>query len=298
MPFDRIEDLRTFALVVDTGSFSAAARALQLTTNAVSRRIQHLEAQLGVRLLTRTTRRTSPTDEGRRLHARCARILAELDAADAELHPSGDPLQGTVRLALPPAATTRRLLAGLGALSVRHPRLAIQLRVTNQPVDLVATGVDLALHVGPVPASTLVARKLATSSWQLAAAPSYLARHGRPRTPADLAGHQCLRLLADRPQDEWRLLDRRGREVIAPVGGAFECDDSRVLGDAVYAGLGIGIRPDHELERAVADGLLEHVLPGYRFGTLDIHALVARGRLRLPRIAAFVELLRDVVAAA
>lgn len=295
MPFDRLDDLRSFALVVDAGSLSAAARTLQVTTNAVSRRLQRLEAQAGVRLVNRTTRRLSLTDEGRVLYARCARVIAELDAVEQELHPAGDPLQGVVRLALPSGGVTRELLAGIAGVMAAHPQLAVKLRVVTVPVEPIAGGVDVALHVGPVADSSLVARKLATWSWVLVAARSYARRHGLPRRPEDLIDHQCLRLLGDRPQRTWALLDRRGRRVTARVGGAFECDDSRVLGDAIYAGLGIGVRSDAELAAGLAADELVQVLPGYRFGAYDLYALVPPGRARVPRIAAFIALLQETM---
>jgi DNA-binding transcriptional LysR family regulator len=298
MALDRIDDLRTFVLVVDAGSLSKAARMLQLTTNAVSRRLQRLEQQLGVLLLQRTTRRISLTDEGRILYARCGRIIAELDAVEQELHPSGDPLQGRVRLMIPAGAASQPLLDGIATILIRHPQLTVQLRIANSPIDPVAADADIGMHVGPVRDSSLIARKLATRSWVLCASPSYLKRHGVPRSPADLARHQCLRLLADRPQRTWSLVDGRGRKVSARVGGAFECDDSRVLGDAIYAGLGIGVRSDAELSAAVAAGTLQSVLPGYRFGAFDIYALVPPGRIKVPRIAAFVGLLHEVIASA
>jgi len=229
------------------------------------------------------------------LYARCARIVAEIDAVEEELHPSGDPLQGAVRLAVPSGAPVRHLLGSIANVLASHPRLTVQLRISNAPIDPIASSVDIALHVGPVPDSSLIARPLATLSWVLGASPAYVKHHGLPRQPVELANHQCLRLLADRPQRVWHLLDRRGRRVKARVGGAFECDDSRVLGDAIYAGLGIGVRSDAELASGLADGTLVHVLPGYRFGAFEITALVPPGRLKVPRVAAFVALLREVI---
>lgn len=295
MAFDRLEDLRTFALVVDRGSLSAAARTLQLSTNAVSRRVQRLERQAGARLLNRTTRRIHLTDEGRMLYARCARIVAELEAVEEELHPSGATLQGVVRLAVPSGVPMRHLLDSIAKVLASHPRLTLQLRIANAPTDPIASNVDVALHVGPVPDSSLIAQPLATLSWVLAASPAYATRHGLPRTPAELEAHQCLRLLADRPQRTWDLLDRRGRRIKARVGGAFECDDSRALGDAIYAGLGIGVRSEADLARGLADRTLVQVLPGYRFGAFEVTALVPPGRLKVPRVAAFVTLLREVI---
>lgn len=292
MPIERLEDLRTLVAVADGGSLSAAARQLRLSTNAVSRRVMRLERDVGVRLLHRTTRSLVFTDEGRALLSRCRRALDELDAAEQELHPSGDPVQGTVRVVVPPAAISAELLSRLRSLLDDHPGLAVQVQIANVGLDRLASGVDLVLHVGPVPPSTLVARRIATVTWVLAAAPSYLARHGRPRRPSELARHRCLRYLGDRPQTTWRLIDRNGRQVDATVGGTFECDDSRVLADATYAGLGIGVRPAPELAAAEAAGTLERVLPNHVFDRIVLHALLPPGRSRLPRVATVLEAVR------
>ncbi len=295
LALDDLAGLRAFALSVDGGSFTSAARVLGLTTNAVSQRVALLERRLGIRLLQRTTRRMSATDEGRRLYRHVSPILDGLARAEEELRPGADELAGTVRVSMPAPAATPELLAGLGEALERHRGLRIQLLVTHAPADVIASGLDLALHVGPPRDSSLVARKLGDPSWLFAASPTYLDRRGRPRRPRDLESHDCLRFLADRPQTEWRLVDRRGRETAVKVGGSFESDDSRVLGDAAYAGLGIGVRARLELERAVADGRLERVLPAWRFAGAPIFALFPPGRLRLARVAAFFELLRGVV---
>src|SRR5262249_42977271 len=151
-----------------------------------------------------------------------------------------------------------------------------------------------AIVVGEPTQPSVVARRLGTVAWSLAATPEYLARHGYPRRPADLRKHRCLRFLSSRPQRTWRLIDARGRHVEVAVGGTFECDDSRALGDATYAGLGIGVRPEAELSRAVEQRRLAAVLPGYRFGDFPLYAVLPRGRLRVPHIAAVVELLKTM----
>ena len=171
----------------------------------------------------------------------------------------------------------------------------MQLRVSSTPVNIVSEALDVAVVVGLLPDSGFVARALGRVAWCLAAAPSYLAEHGRPRSPADLSKHRCLRLLSTPAQDEWALIDKRGRALTVPVRGGLEADDSRALGDATYAGLGIGVRPAGECARAVNDGRLERVLPGYRFQPLDVFALVPKGRVRVPRVAACLEALRAAV---
>ena len=290
-----LDELRALAAVYETGGFTSAGRRLALTTNAVSLRVQRLEQDLGVRLFTRTTRSVAPTEEGRTFYARVSRVLADLDEAEEELRPTSGGLRGTVRVAIPGALATTPLLARLRSLLDEHPALSIQTRVASGALDLVAAGVDIGVVVGQLPETTFVGRRLGRATWVLAAAPSYLNAHGRPQNPADLAEHRCLRLLASPPQDEWTLVDRRGREVVVGVHGSYEADDSRTLGDATYAGLGVGVRPAGECAKAQRDGRLERVLPGYRFQPLDIYALVPKGRLRVPRVAACLEALRSAV---
>jgi DNA-binding transcriptional LysR family regulator len=290
-----LDELRAFTAVFETGGFTAASKRLILTTNAVSLRVQRLEQELGVRLFTRTTRSVAPTEEGRTFYARVSRVLADLDEAAEELRPTSGGLRGTVRLALPGALASLPLLAQLRELLEEHPLLSIQTRVASGVVDLVAEAVDIGVIVGQLPETTFVGRLLGRATWVLAAAPSYLDAHGRPRTLTELREHRCLRLLSNPPQDEWTLVDRRGREVVVPVRGGYEADDSRALGDATYAGLGIGVRPTGECARAQRERRLERVLPGYRFQPLDVYALVPKGRLRVPRVAACLEALRAAV---
>ncbi len=290
-----LDELRAFTAVYEAGGFTAASKRLSLTTNAISLRVQKLEEGLGVRLFLRTTRSVSPTEEGRSFYGRVVRVLTELEDAESDLRPKSEGLRGVVRLAVPAALATGPLLERLRALLDAHPALVVQTRVSSTPVNIVAEGLDLAVIVGPPPESAFVGRLLGRVTWVLAAATEYLDVRGRPRSPNDLASHRCLRLLSSPPQDEWTLVDRRGKELTVPVVGGFEADDSRALGDATYAGLGIGVRPAGECARAVKEGRLERVLPGYRFQPLDVYALVPKGRVRVPRVAACLDALRAAV---
>lgn len=286
-----LEEIRAFVAVFEAGSFTAASRRLSLTTNAVSLRVQKLETALDVRLFVRTTRRVSPTEEGRTYYGRVSHLLGELEDAEAELRPQSAGLRGVVRIAVP-GALAQPLLERMGSWLDEHPALVVQLRVASAPIDLVADGIDIGVVVGQVPETAFVGRLLARVTWVLAASPAYLAARGRPRTPSELASHRCLRLLSYPSQDEWTLVDRSGREVAVPVRGGLECDDSRALGDATYAGLGIGIRPAGECARATREARLVRVLPAYAFQPLDVYALVPKGRIRVPRVAACLERLR------
>lgn len=295
VPIGSLDELRAFAAVAESRSFTHAARALRVSTNAVSLRVRRLEEALGVRLLVRTTRSVTATDEGTLVHKTVARILDELDALEGELQPSDDALRGTVRIALPGVLASEPFYTRLRRLQDAHPRLAIQTLVSNAPVMPAAEGLDIAIYVGPPPETAFVSRRLGRGSWVLVAAPSYLRTHGRPRRPEDLAKHRCLRFLGTPPQDEWTLVDRRGHEITVAVGRGYEADDSRALGDAAYAGLGVGLRPAGEAALAAKRKRLEVVLPEYRFQPLDIHALLPQGRIRVPRVAACLQALRETI---
>ena len=290
-----LEELHAFTAVYESGSFTAAARRLDLSTNAVSLRVQRLEATLGVRLFTRTTRSVTPTYEGRTYHQRISGLLQQLEHAAEELRPPDGGLHGTVRCAIPAVVASPVYWRRLRALLDAHPHLTVQTRVTHDPVNLAADGLDLALVIGPPPVSTFVGQRLGQVSWVLAATPAYLERHGRPTTPAELAQHRCLRHWSSPPQDSWTLVDRRGLHAAVRIGGGFEADDSRLLGEALYEGLGIGVRPARECAKAERAGTLERVLRGYRFEPLDVFVVVPKGRLRVPRVAACVAVLRAAV---
>jgi DNA-binding transcriptional LysR family regulator len=290
-----LDELRTFTLVAEAGSLSATARTLQLSTNAVSRRIMRLEGKLGVKLLRRSTRAVSLTAEGRGLYGRACRALDELLAAEEEARAGADAFSGPIRLAIPGGACSASVLGGLASLLRAHPRLQLEMRVANAEIDPVGGGFDVVLHVGLPRDSRLVARHLFSAAWQLAAAPTYFENRKRPSTPQDLSGHCCLRLAGPQPQKEWRLVDRAGHVHVAAVGGNFEADDSRVLGDATYAGLGVGVRPAKELAQAVKAGTLVRVLPQYCFAPVDVHALMTKGTARLARVRGFLDIFAKVL---
>jgi DNA-binding transcriptional LysR family regulator len=301
MALDKLEQLRTFISVADTRSFSAAARSLQISTNGVSLRIRQLEEALNVKLFVRTTRSVSLTDEGRLLYARAATLLSDLDELESELDPKNKEPRGTVRVGLPAIIAGTPFLKHLGVLLEKYPHLAVQTRVTNAMVMPASEGLDIVVAAGPPADSSLIAKHIGRASWVLAASPAYARRHGLPKSPEELHRHQCLRLLSNPPQNEWSLVPERakesgskgaGREITVPVSGNYQADDSRVLGDAVYAGLGIGVRSARECAEGVRRKTLVRVLPSYRFKPMDVYALLPQGSSKLPRVAACLDVLQ------
>lgn len=295
MALDDLDELKTFVMVVEMGSLSAAARSMRLTTNAVSRRVIRLEQNLGVKVLRRSTRAVSVTAEGRVLYAHARRALEELEAAEDAINSGLNGLQGSIRVALPGGACSPGILAGIANFLDMNPDLRLEMRVLNSPVDPIGGGFDIVIHVGPPADSRLSARRLHTVSWALAAAPRYFVARRKPKIPSDLSEHVCLRIASNPAQDEWSLIDAKGNVETVQIAGNFEADDSRVLADAMYAGLGIGLRPEKELTAAVAIGTLVRVLPRYRFGSMDVYALMSKGTSRLSRVSTFLNFFGELL---
>ena len=261
----------------------------------VSRRIIRLEQNLGVKVLRRSTRAVSVTAEGRQLYAHTRRALEELKAAGEAISSGLSDLQGSIRVALPGGACSPGILAGIASFLETNRDLRLEIRVLNTPVDPIKRGFDIVIHVGPPTDSRLTARRLHTVSWALAAAPRYFVSRRKPKIPSDLSEHVCLRIASNPAQNEWSLIDAKGNIETVQVSGNFEADDSRVLADAMYAGLGIGLRPEKELAAAVAAGTLVRVLPHHRFGSLDVYALMSKGTSRLARVSAFLKFFSELL---
>jgi DNA-binding transcriptional LysR family regulator len=269
--------------------------ALGSHTNTVSRLVARLEARLKVSLLSRTTRRVAVTEEGRRLYGHAQRLLRAAEEAEHALQPSGELLAGTVRIAVRTTTIQFGLVGDIVHLLSCHPDLRVQLIVSDAEMDLAAEGIDVALRVGDLADSTYRSHPLGSVVFVPAASPRYFADRNRPASPEDLAQHECVRTLLARPQTSWQLVGPHGRTVEAPVGGRFECADVRTQAEAIYSGLGIGLRPAGEVRDAVAAGKLERVLPGWRMPPIGVHALLSPQRARNPRCDAVVALLKEAI---
>ncbi|MBL8915103.1 MAG: LysR family transcriptional regulator [Archangium sp.] len=290
---ENLADVRMFVAIVELGSLVAAARKLGWKANAVSRRLSAMEGRVGQRLIHRTTRRLSVTEEGHRLASRCRRILAELDEAEREL--AGEAVATTLRLIIHPGMVSHRLMAGLGGLLRRSEQLRFRVNVSSDFVDPIADGADVSIHVGRPPSSSLVARSLGKMQWVLAADRAYLEREGRPRNPQQLVEHECLRLLREPPEDHWTLSrGEAGRPTRFPISGRLELSDGDALSHALDAGLGIGIRLAASL---VVGGRIERVLPEWQWAATPIFALMPSGRQKSPHVRHTLDVLADCLAA-
>jgi DNA-binding transcriptional LysR family regulator len=288
---DRITDIALFLRVLDLGSISAAARTLDLSVAVASQRLKRLEHSLGVRLLHRTTRRLHPTPEGLQLASRGRELVEDLEALTDELRRTGSGVAGTLRVTM--SSTFGRLFISplLPEFLALNPGVHVSVHLSDVKVDLVSSGLDMAIRIGTLEDSTLVSRKLAINRRVLCASPDYLRRHGVPRTPADLAIHQCLVLVGHQGRhDTWRLRDG-AKEVAVRVSGPIESNQGELLRDAAVAGLGIALHSSWHVNDDLRTGRLQVVLPDYPPPESGIHAVMPQRRFVPPRVRAFVEFL-------
>jgi len=291
---DRLDDLALFLRVLDLGSISAAARSLDLSVAVASQRLKRLERGLGVRLLQRTTRRLHPTPEGRLLAEQGRVLVEDLDALTTDLRQSADSVSGTLRMTLSAAFGRQYISPLLPEFLARYPKLRLFAHLSDERQDLVGEGYDLAIRIGTLGDSTLVARRLAANRRMLCASPDYLRRHGHPHTPAELAHHECVLLTGrDGRQDTWRLTDRRGREHVVRVQGRFETTLGELVRDAVLAGQGIAMHSHWHIHEELRTGRLEVVLPDYSLPESGIYAVMPQRRLVPPRVRAFIDFLGE-----
>lgn len=287
-----LDDLAAFVQVVESGGFTAAARVLDRSTKQVSRQVRRLEAHVDVRLLNRTTRAVSLTDPGERFYAHALRILDDVRAAQAELRSDDGRLEGRLRVVLPTIVAVAGLSSWLAALRDRHPGLALEVRLADHPIDLVAEGLDLQVTSGVPTQTSVLARRAFTVALPLAAHESYLATHPAPATPEQLANHECLLFVADRPQHTWPLVDAKGTTQTIQVSGSLQSSSSEVLFSALVAGLGIGICGSAWLSSGEHPGLVR-VLPDWTFAPMPLYVVVPPANRRSALVEAFLDVIID-----
>lgn len=277
---DLFAQMRTFGRVVESGSFSAAARQLRMSVAAVSRQVAALEAEVGTTLLLRSTHGLRPTDAGRRYHARCLRILSEVDEARDEVS-EGKGIRGRLVVSAPVTFGLLRVWPVLPALVNEHPALRFDLRLEDHAVDLAAEGVDAALRLGmdPPDSTSVIALRLGTYARWVVASPAYLRRRGVPRSPRDLAEHDgLLHLSARNVPTPWSFGAAEDRIAVEPRS-AFRTNAIVALRDAAVAGLGLALLPEWLVAEEVAGGTLRRVLATATLADGAVH-LVTRGELR------------------
>jgi DNA-binding transcriptional LysR family regulator len=289
---DALQEITIFARVVNTGSLSAAARDLGLSPALVSRRLSGLEARLGVRLINRTTRSLHMTDEGAAYYETCTRVLAEIEEADAAVSAGRADPRGILRVALPASFGNQHVAPLVPRFAARYPDVQIALSLSDRAVNVVEEGFDLAVRIAHLADSSLAARKLAPNRRVVCASPAYLQRYGAPRTPEDLAQHNCL-TTTDFTMS-WDYRDPEGNPGSARVTGRYACDNWEVLRDWALAGLGIALKSTWDVRRHLEDGSLVSLLPGYTFASdVAIWAVYPHRRHLPAKTRAFIEFLAE-----
>ena len=268
---DRLEAMRLFARVADLGSFTAVALQMNVARSVVTRQVAALEGHLGSKLIARSTRRLSLTSEGAGYLEKCREILDLVDAAEAGLNEDRQAPRGPIRLTLPFAFGHRQLMPMLSDFMSAHPDITLELEFSDRHVNLIEGGFDLAIRITDRLNPGDVARKIGTSRGVIAAAPTYLERHGRPTHPDQLIGHECFGYLLS-PRSGWSFVVA-GETRWYPVQGRLQTNSGEAMLEAAIRGLGITRTPTFIAEQAVRHGQLEILLPAYPTLELGIYAV-------------------------
>ncbi|MCX8145948.1 MAG: LysR family transcriptional regulator [Azovibrio sp.] len=289
---DHLKQIEAFVAVATRGSLSAAARAEGVTPAIIGRRLDALEARLGVKLLVRTTRRLSITFEGEAFLEDCQRILTDLANAEASVSAGGVKASGHLKLSAPAGFGRRHVAPLVMRFLEENPEVTAQLNLSDRLVDLLNEGIDCAVRIGEMPDSSLVSVRLGEMRRMVVASPAYLERRGRPETLADLARHNCLSLGQQRG---WVFRDPAdtGKTVVLKVGGSLECNDGAVLHEWALAGQGLSWRSEWEVGEDLRAGRLVSVLDHLAAPPVGIFAVFPERRHLPVRVRLFIDLLKS-----
>lgn len=290
---DRYQAMQTFVRVVETGSFSAAARQLNVGQPAVSKTIAQLESRLQVSLMIRTTHGLTPTEAGQRFYERAKAAIREADEADLAARGAGAGLSGCLRVSAATSFAALHIVPVLPRFLAEHPELEIDLILDDRMIDLVAEGVDISLRMGDLADSSATARKLATSRRFVLATPGYFARAGVPQSPADIAGHEVL--VHSQLSAAWSFR-RDGAEASVTVSGRVRVSAAEGLRTAVLAGLGLTMASEWMFAPELASGAVRAVLTEWALPTLDLWAVFPAGRMASAKARAFAGFVEAVLA--
>lgn len=279
-------DVLGFVRVAETGSFARAAERMGLSKPSLSRRVARLERQLGARLLTRTARGAAPTEIGKAYYALASAVLADLEAARETVAEAVTQVAGPIRLTAPLSFGVAHLAPVLAEFALEHPKVALDVEFEDRTVDLDAGGYDLAVRIGSLADSALIARRIAPVRKVLIASSAYLDAQGRPERPADLAGHAALIY----NQESWRFRVADKWETARPIP-ALRANNGEMLRAAAVAGLGLAILPSFIAAPAIESGAVEVLLHDYPLEEGALHAVMPPGRATTARVRALVDFL-------
>ncbi|NZA26200.1 LysR family transcriptional regulator [Luteimonas sp. SJ-92] len=289
-----LNDTIIFVKVVELGSFISAARALRLPKTTVSRKVQELETRLGAQLLHRTTRKLGLTEAGNIYYEHCQRIARDLDEAESAVTQLQAGPRGWLRLTAPYSLGIERIAPLLGEFHARHPEVRVEMLLSNESLDLIDREIDVALRVGDLPDSNLVARRLSTFRTQVYASPNYIARHGEPLHPDDLQHHRTLGMQKMHRNGHyyWPLNDGQ-RSVEYRIDPVMVANDPAGLRGALLCGEGLMLAGDINVKAYAEQGYVRRVLAGWTGPEFALNAVFPRGQVTSPKVRAFVDFLAE-----
>lgn len=287
---DKFLEMQTFTAVVDAGSFVRAAETLDMSKAAVSRYVAELEARLGVRLLHRTTRKLSLTEEGRAFHARCKALLGELDEAESEITARSAQASGLVKINVPVTFGNLHLAPLWSDFMTQNPRVTLDVTLNDRVVDLVEEGYDMVVRIATLPSSSLISKKLASTRMVLCASPAYLKAHGEPKHPSDLAGHAVLAYSLLATGDQWGFDGPDGRQTVA-VNPVLRTNSGDTCRAAALKHHGIILQPTFMVAEDLRSGALVELMPQYRSSEFGIYAVYPSRRYMSAKVRLLIEFL-------
>jgi DNA-binding transcriptional LysR family regulator len=289
---DRLTSMAVFKRTVEVGSLAGAARHFGISPEMAGNHVRALEAHLGVRLLNRSTRRLHLTEAGGAYYARCSKILADIEDTEAEASAFHDVPRGLLRIAVPVTFGVQRIAPAVSEFMTRYPDVTFDLAASDHFVNLIEEGFDLAIRIGELRDSNLIARRL-TSAWLVASAsPAYLQRAGHPQTPADLSSHACLIYAETLAPDTWQFQGPDGRNETVHVRGPLVATNAAFVREIALAGHGVILAPSFSLEADIAAGRLVPLLPGWRSTReLLVHAIYPHRSFLPAKVRSFVDFL-------
>jgi DNA-binding transcriptional LysR family regulator len=286
-----LEAWAIFAKVAETGSFARAAADLALSQPTVSKAITRLEGRLRTTLFHRTSRKMSLTASGQAALERAARILSEGEALEAEVTEQSKSLRGTIRIAAPMSFGVSHLAPALPQFMAMHPDVTLDLHFSDELIDVVAQGFDVALRISALPDSSLLARRLCTVRILLVGAPSYFARHGHPAHPRELAAHRALRYVHARSGEAWRFRHNKKGEFAQAVPSSLRVNNAEALVPALRAGLGLALQPEFLAWEDLRAGRIETAMPDWQVPSIALHIVSPPGRAKPARVQALTAFL-------
>jgi len=284
---DRLGAMRLFVAIADAGSLSAAGRRLGMPLTTVSRKLAALEEALGARLVTRTTRALALTEPGRNYLEACRRILEELEAAEARLSGEQSAPQGELAITAPVVFGRLHVLPVVDAYLRQFPRVSARLLLLDRPVDLLEEGLDIAIRIGALADSSLIATRVGAVRNVVCASPGYLKAHGAPKAPEQLAAHDCITFSGLPIGHRWTAWHGKGKKRIA-IRPRLVVNTAEAAVDAAIAGLGITRVLSYQAARAIADGQLKVILETWDTAEIPVSILHREDRLAQPKVQAFV----------